>query len=212
MLSVRCPVLFVCLSVTFVHCGQTVERIKTKLGMHVGLGPSHIVLDGDPQFSAHICCGQIAAWIKMSLGIELGLGPGAFVLDGDPAPPYPNGGGAEPPKFSAHVYWNQTAGWMKLVLGMEVGLSPIEFVLDGDPALPSSKRRHSPSPIFGPFLLWPNGCMHQDATWCGGRPQPRVLCIRWGPSPLKFSAHVYYSYCDFVRTLHNRYWFAEVQV
>jgi len=32
------------------------------------------------------------------------------------------------------------------------------------------------------------------------------------PAPPKFSAHVYYSYCDFVRTLHNRYWFAQVQV
>ena len=40
-----CPVW---LSVTFVHCGQTVGRIKTKLGMRVGLGPCHIVLDGDP--------------------------------------------------------------------------------------------------------------------------------------------------------------------
>jgi len=43
------PMLSVsCLSVTFVHCGQTVERIKTKLGMQVGLGPGHIALDGDP--------------------------------------------------------------------------------------------------------------------------------------------------------------------
>jgi len=48
MLSVRCPVLSVCLSVTFVDCGQTVGRIKTKLGMQVGLGPGHIVLDRDP--------------------------------------------------------------------------------------------------------------------------------------------------------------------
>ena len=39
-----CPVL----SVTFVHCGQTVGRIKMKLGMRVGLGPGHNVLDGDP--------------------------------------------------------------------------------------------------------------------------------------------------------------------
>jgi len=23
----------------------------------------------------------------------------------------------------------------------------------------------TPSPIFSPFLLWPNGCMHQNATW-----------------------------------------------
>jgi len=47
--TVVCPVcLSVCLSVTFVHCGQTVERIKIKLGMLVGLGPVHTVLDGDP--------------------------------------------------------------------------------------------------------------------------------------------------------------------
>ena len=25
--------------------------------------------------------------------------------------------------------------------------------------------------------------MHQDATWYGDRPQPRRLCVRWGPSP-----------------------------
>jgi len=39
-------------------------------------------------------------------------------------------------------------------------------------------------PQNGLFLLWPNGWMHQDATWYGGRPQPRWLCVRWGPSPL----------------------------
>jgi len=43
--SVVCPVLSV-LSVTFVHYGQTVGRIKVKLGMQVGLGPGHIVLGG----------------------------------------------------------------------------------------------------------------------------------------------------------------------
>jgi len=52
-----------------------------KLGMEVGLGPSHIVLDGDPalspkgtqppQFSDHVCCGQTAEWIKMPLGREV---------------------------------------------------------------------------------------------------------------------------------------------
>jgi len=89
MLSVRCPVCLsvqsVCLSVTFVHCGQTVGRIKMKHGTQVGLGLGHTVLDGDPvppppkghspQFSAHISCGQMAAWIKVSLGTELGRGP-----------------------------------------------------------------------------------------------------------------------------------------
>ena len=52
-------------------------------------------------------------------------------------------------------------------------------------------------PFFSPCLLWPNGCMDQDATWYGGRPRPRPHCVRWGPSPPKrghnsphFSAHV----------------------
>jgi len=47
MLSVSCPVCPI-LSVTLVYCGQTVGRIKMKLGMQVGLGPGHIVLDGGP--------------------------------------------------------------------------------------------------------------------------------------------------------------------
>jgi len=31
-------------------------------------------------------------------------------------------------------------------------------------------------------VLWPNGCMDQDATWYRGRPRPRRHCVRWGPS------------------------------
>jgi len=67
MLSIRCLSV---LSVMLVYCGQTVGRIKMKLGMQVGLGTGQIVLGGDPaappqrgtappQFSAHICCGQM---------------------------------------------------------------------------------------------------------------------------------------------------------
>jgi len=53
------------------------------LGMEVGLGPGHIVLDGDHaapspkrgqsplQFSAHVYCGQTARWIKMPLGTDI---------------------------------------------------------------------------------------------------------------------------------------------
>jgi len=44
--SVAC--LSVCLSVTLAYCGQTVGWIKLKLGIEVGLDPSHIVLDGNP--------------------------------------------------------------------------------------------------------------------------------------------------------------------
>ena len=70
-------------------------------------------------------------------------------------------------------------------LDMDVGLSPGNFVLDGDPVFPPQQRGRSPLPIFGPFLFCPNGWMHQDATWYGGKPQPRGLCVRWGPSPLR---------------------------
>ena len=82
-----------------VYYGQTAGWIEMALGMEVGLGPVHVMLDGDtaslpqkggrappPQFSAHIYCGQMAAWIKMPLGTEVGLGPGDIVLDGDPFP------------------------------------------------------------------------------------------------------------------------------
>ena len=83
-------------------------RIKTKLGMQVGLGPGHIVLDEDsaPTKGAqpHVCCGKTAGWIKMPLGTEVGLGPGDFVLDGDPAPPKKG----HSPQFLAHVYCSRT--------------------------------------------------------------------------------------------------------
>ena len=64
------------------------------LGMEVGLGPGHIVLDGDPttlhkrghspQFSADVYCGQTAACIRIPRGTELDLSLGNIVLDGDP--------------------------------------------------------------------------------------------------------------------------------
>jgi len=89
------------------------------LGTEVGLGPGHIVLDGNPapppkgaqwtwaenwglcpQFLAHVYCGQTAGWIKMPLllDMEVGLGPGHIVLDEDPAPPTDRGTAA-PPHF-----------------------------------------------------------------------------------------------------------------
>jgi len=57
------------------------------------------------------------------------------------------------------------AAGIKMPLGMEVGLGPGDFVLDGDPAPSPQKGGGAPFPISGPFLLRPNGWMHQDATW-----------------------------------------------
>jgi len=118
-----CPVC----DVGVAYCGQMVGWIKMKLGMQVGIGPGHIVLDGNqlpfpkrgrsPQFSSYICCGQMAGWIKMPVGREVGLSPSDIVLDGDPAPPPPEGDRA--PNFRP-----MSAGWIKMPLDTEVGLGP----------------------------------------------------------------------------------------
>jgi len=61
------------------------------------------------------------------------------------------------------VHCGQTVGRIKMKLDMQVGLSAGDFVLDGDPPSPQKGGR-APSPIFGQFLLWPNGWIPQDAT------------------------------------------------
>jgi len=110
--TVVCPVCPIpclsVLSVTLVHCDQTVGQVKMNVGMLVGLDSGHTVLDWDPaslppkghspQFSAYVRCGQTAEWIKMPLGMEVGLGPGDFVLDRD-SPPHPQKGGRAPSSF-----------------------------------------------------------------------------------------------------------------
>ena len=83
------------------------------LGMEVGLGPSHIVLDGDPairrtqgtpttrHFLAHFYCGQTAEWMNTPLRTEVDLGPGHIVSNGVRGL---RERGTAPPIFSAHVY------------------------------------------------------------------------------------------------------------
>jgi len=150
MVSDRClSVLSVHLSVTLVHCGQTVGRIKMKLGMQVGLGlakPSR----APPQFSAHVYCGQAAGWINVALSMEVGLDPGDIVLWGPSSSPK-NG---QSPQFSAHFYCGQTAGWMKTPLGPEVDLSPGHFVLDGCPGI---RERGTAAPLFSAHVCCGHG-------------------------------------------------------
>jgi len=55
------------------------------------------------------------------------------------------------------VYCGQTVGWIKMKVGMEVGVGPGHIVLDREPAPPLLKG-HMP-PIFGLYVLWPNGWM-----------------------------------------------------
>jgi len=86
-------------------------------------------------------------------------------------------------QFSAQVYCGQTARWIKMPLGRDVGLGTGDIVLDGDSAPPPPPQKGHSMPIFGPCLVWPNGWIHQDATWYGSRTRPRRYCVRCGPAP-----------------------------
>jgi len=92
----------------------------------------------------------------MPLGTKVGCGPGDIVLDKDAAK------GAQPPIFGQCMFWKM-AGLIKMPLGTEVGRGPGDIVLHRDPVPP--KMGHSPLPLLGPCLLWPNDWMDQDTTW-----------------------------------------------
>jgi len=115
-----CPVQSVLsvLSVTLVCCGQTVGRIKMKLGLQVGLSPGHIVLDGDP--GPPLCLHQSARalpifgpylwWPNWSMDQDATWwegSPSDIVLDADPALPSPKR--MHSPQFLAHVHHAQMA-------------------------------------------------------------------------------------------------------
>jgi len=124
------------------------------LGMEIDPTPSPKKGRSPPIFGPCLlrlngCMDQNATWYKDRPC------PEDIVLDGDPAPP-PKKGAERPPQFLAHVCCGQTAGWIKMALGMKVGL-------DGDPAI-LPKKGAEPPPIIGPFLLWPKGWMHEDAS------------------------------------------------
>jgi len=101
--SVVLSVLSVCLSVTLVYCGQTVGRIKMKLGMQVGLGPGHTVLGGDPGppppiFGPYLwrpndCMDQDVTWYGGRSQ------PRRICVRWGPSPLPPKGGGAPLPNF-----------------------------------------------------------------------------------------------------------------
>jgi len=48
--------------------------------------------------------------------------------------------------------------------------------------LPPQKNKGAQPPIFGPCLLWSNGWMDQDITWCEGRPQISIV-LHGDPAP-----------------------------
>jgi len=88
------------------------------------------------------------------------------------------------PQFWAHICCGKMAGLIKMPLGMRYGgrIRTRRLCVKWGPSS-SPKKGHSPPPIFGPCLLWTNGCMHQDTTWYGGRPQPRRFVLDGDSAP-----------------------------
>jgi len=128
----------------------------------------------------------------MPLGTQVGLGPGDIVSDRDPATPM---------ERSQLVFW----GFRHIsISGLGVCASRASLIAVFWQPLQVTVRcmlrdHSSVCPICNIGVLWPNGWMEQDATWCGGRPRPMRHCVRWEPSSPHqkgttfphFSGHVY---------------------
>jgi len=80
-----------------------------------------------------------------------------------PRPSSPKGGGAPIPNFRP------------------ISIVDKQLCVRLGPSFPRPKKGAEPL-IFGPFLLWPNGCMYQNTTWYRGRAHPRRHGVRCGPS------------------------------
>jgi len=133
-----------------VYCGQTAGWIKMSLGTEVGLGPGHIVQDGDPAppppkgaqpaiFGPYLLwptgwMDQYPKWYGGWPRLR------RHYARWEPSSPTKRG---QSPQFSAHVCCGQSSGWIKMPLGTKIGLGPGHIVLHGDPAPPSQKW-HSP--------------------------------------------------------------------
>ena len=118
-----------------------------------------------------VYCGQMVTRIKLKLWHTGRPRPWPHCVRWGPSSPPPKG--AQTPNFrpiSVVVKWlhGSRCHLVCRPLGMQLGLGPGDCV-SWELRSPSPKRGQSPQ-IFGPYLLWSNGWMHQDATWYGGRP------------------------------------------
>jgi len=104
-----------------------VEWMKMKVGVQVGLGPGHIVLEGDPApppyrgTAPHIFAPYLLwpnGWVNQD---------GTWHGGGSESKPHcatwgaPKKGGRGP-HFSANFHCGQTAGWIKMPLGIVVSV------------------------------------------------------------------------------------------
>jgi len=154
-----CYQTVVCLSVLSVklaYCGQTVECIKMKLCMQVGLGHGHVATWGPS--SPFPCCGQTAGRIKMALDTEYRPRPRGHCVRWRPHSP--SKGGHSTPNIGTCIVAKRLHGSRCHLARGRPRLRPHCVTLG--PNFPL--KRHSSPRIFGPCLLWPNGWVDQDAT------------------------------------------------
>jgi len=122
------------------------------LGMEVGLGPGHIMLDGDPaslpkkrSAAEPPIFGAFLLWPNIWMHQDATWYGGRpktrrHCVRWGPSSPLPKG---HSPQFLDHFYCGQMAVCIRIPLGTEVGLSLGDIVLDGDPA-PLPLKGHSP--------------------------------------------------------------------
>jgi len=129
--TIFCPALSL-----LVFCGQTVGRIKRKLGMVVGLQPQpHCVRWGasfpPPKKKGHSrpptfvpCLLWPNGWTHQdATGTWYGVRPRPCPHCVRSGPSSPKKGHSSTPTFQP-MYCHQTAGWIKVPLGTDIGLSP----------------------------------------------------------------------------------------
>jgi len=157
-----------------IYCGQRAAWIKVPLGMEVGLGLRDIVLDGDPAppplnggGAGSPIFGQCPLWPNGWMDSDANWygdrpWPRRLCVRWEPRSPSPKRGRS--PQIFDQCLWPN--GWMDQDgtwhgrrpqtrrLCVRWGLSPLP-----------KKGAEPLSPIFGPCLLRPNGCMDQDATF-----------------------------------------------
>jgi len=177
-----------------VYCGQMAGWIKMALGMELGLGPIHIVLDGDtaplskngqaPHFlPIFIVAKRLDASRCHLVWIEVDLSPGNFVLDGDPIP-YPKKGGPHR-IFSPRLLWPN--GWMDEEDTAWYGSRPRprpHCTRRG----PSSRERGKAAPLFSAHV------------YCGhGRPSQLLLssCLSYNYAAMQPNSSKYCSLVSF---------------
>jgi len=182
MLSDYCLFL---LSVTLVYCGETVEWIKMKLGIMVGLGPGQILLDGDAALPAKgaqppifgpcpLCpngwmdedapwCGGRPRPTRLSVRLELSFPPKTGIA-----------ANFRPMSIVENGWMDQDATWYG---GRP---HPRQHCVRWGPSPP--QKGHSPQ-FLAHVCCSQNSWMDQGATEYRSRPHPRRHCVLWGPSP-----------------------------